>query len=130
MTAANEETDAERRRYPRTSLSILVQYRSESFEDFLADYALNLSLGGIFVSTDKPRPEGSIIYLQFSLADGSRLVEGMGRVVRVNPAGTTGRTPGMGIEFLHFDEPSMQLIEQILEHATGVRSPREPGKAT
>jgi molecular chaperone DnaK len=102
---------AERRRHPRTPLSILVQFRFDSFDDFLAEYSVNLSPGGIFLRTDEPRPEGSIIFLQFSLKDGSRLIEGMGKVVRVNPPGEG--VAGMGVEFLNFDDESMRLIEEI-----------------
>ena len=101
----------ERRRYPRSTLSILVQYRFNTFEDFLAEYSLNISLGGIFIRTEDPRAEGSIVYLQFSLQDGSRLIEGMGKVVRVNPPGH--RDTGMGVEFMSFDEESMALINDI-----------------
>ncbi len=111
MTAPDDEPGDDRRRYPRTKLSILVQYRFNSFEDFLAEYSLNISLGGIFIRTEWPKDEGAIVYLQFSLKDGSRLIEGMGKVVRVNPPGS--RDTGMGVEFLNFDEESMALINDI-----------------
>lgn len=108
------ETDSdERRRHPRTPLSILVQFRFNTFEEFLAEYSVNLSPGGMFIRTDEPREEGAVIYLQFSLKDGSRLIEGMGRVVRVNPPGVKDRVAGMGIEFVNFDDDSMALIEEI-----------------
>jgi uncharacterized protein (TIGR02266 family) len=110
----SDGSDAEKRRFARTELSLLVQYRFNTFEEFLAEYALNISAGGMFIRTDDPKTEGSIIYLQFSLKDGSRLIEGMGRVVRVNPPGVVGRTAGMGIEFLNFDDDSMALIDEIL----------------
>ncbi len=110
MSAIDEPGD-DRRRYPRSALSILVQYRFNTFEDFLAEYSLNISLGGIFIRTEDPKDEGSIVYLQFSLKDGSRLIEGMGKVVRVNPPGH--RDTGMGVEFLSFDEESMALINDI-----------------
>jgi uncharacterized protein (TIGR02266 family) len=102
-----------RRKHQRTPLSLLVQYRFNSFEDFLAEYSVNLSPGGMFISTDEPREEGSMIYLQFSLLDGSRLIEGLGKVVRVNPPGDQSRTAGMGVEFVNFDEESMALINEI-----------------
>lgn len=113
MDETNEFLNDDRRKFPRTKLSLLVQYRSNTFEEFLAEYSDNLSRGGIFIRTDSPREEGSLIYLQFSLSDGSRLIEGLGRVVRVNPVGVEGRVPGMGIEFVNFDEASIQLIEDI-----------------
>ncbi len=105
-----------RRKHPRTPLSLLVQYRFNSFEEFLAEYASNISLGGMFIRTSEPREEGAMIYLQFSLKDGSKLIEGLGKVVRVNPAGVPGREPGMGVEFVNFDAESGALIEEICSH--------------
>ncbi len=104
---------AERRRHPRTPLHLLVQYRFNTFEDFLAEYSTNISPGGMFIRTDQPLEEGAMVYLQFSLKDGSRLIEGMGKVVRVNPAGVKDRVAGMGIEFVNFDDESMELINEI-----------------
>lgn len=118
--SSDDQGGAERRRHERTPLSILVQFRFNTFEDFLADYSMNISPGGIFIRTDEPREEGAVIYLQFSLKDGSRLIEGMGKVVRVNPKGH--RDPGMGIEFVNFDEPSMQLINEICAARSGKKN--------
>jgi molecular chaperone DnaK len=110
----NDGNGSEKRRHARTPLNVLVQFRFDTFEEFLAEYSLNISPGGIFIRTELPRDEGAIIYLQFSLRDGSKLIEGMGRVVRVNPPpGTTERPPGMGIEFVNFDAASMTLISEI-----------------
>jgi uncharacterized protein (TIGR02266 family) len=102
-----------RRRFPRTPLSLLVQYRFNSFEDFLAEYSVNISPGGMFIKTDKPLEQGTMVYLQFTLKDGSRLIEGMGKVVWVNAVGMKDRVPGMGVEFVNFDDESMALIHEI-----------------
>ncbi|MBS1149760.1 MAG: Transcriptional regulatory protein algP [Myxococcaceae bacterium] len=110
---SDSESPDNRRKHARTPLSLLVQFRFNTFEDFLADYSHDISPGGMFIRTDEPQEEGSIIYLQFSLKDGSRLIEGMGKVVRCNPRGVAGRVAGMGIEFLNFDDESMALIQEI-----------------
>lgn len=102
------------RKHPRTEVALLVQYRFNSFEDFLAEYAVNLSPGGMFIRTDTPHELGAMISMQFSLKDGSKLIEGMGRVVRVTLPGQ-GPMPGMGIEFVNFDEQSSALIKQICD---------------
>jgi type IV pilus assembly protein PilZ len=109
--------DAERRKYPRVPLSLLIQYRFDTLEDFLSEYSTNISIGGMFIRTDKPKDEGTLVYLQFYLRDGAKLIEGLGRVVRVNPTDSAGdqATAGMGIEFVNFDEESMELIRQIVE---------------
>jgi molecular chaperone DnaK len=112
MTEPND-AGADRRRHDRTPLSLLVQFRFSTFEEFLAEYAVNLSPGGLFIRTEEPRAQGEVIYVQFSLKDGSRLIEGMGRVVRVNPPGVPGRPAGMGVEFLNLDPESQALVDAI-----------------
>ncbi len=103
--------DADRRRYRRVPLSLLIQYRFDTLEDFLSEYSTDISMGGMFIRTEQPKEEGTLVYLQFYLRDGAKLIEGLGRVVRVNPSDPTG----MGIEFVNFDEESMELIRQIVE---------------
>ncbi len=121
--APAQEGGIEKRRHPRAPLQLLVQYRFQSVGEFLAEYSSNISLGGMYIVTDQPRDEGEMIYLQFTLRDGSHLIEGLGRVVRTNRPGNLppGVEPGMGVEFVNFDEESMGLIEQIvtrrLDHA-------------
>jgi uncharacterized protein (TIGR02266 family) len=103
-----------KRRHARTRVSLLVQYRFNSLEDFIAEYAVNLSPSGIFITTDDPSPIGTMLYLQFSLKDGSRLIEGTGKVVRSQQA--EGDQPaGMGIEFVQFDAESTDLIGKICD---------------
>ena len=60
-------TGENRRRHERVPLTLLVQYRFNSFEDFLAEYSADISAGGMFIRTDDPREEGAMIYLQFWL---------------------------------------------------------------
>ncbi len=109
-----KKSGAERRQYPRAPVSLLIQYRFDTLEDFLAEYSTDVSIGGMFIRTQDVRDEGSLIYLQFCLRDGAKLIEGLGRVVRINPA-TDDEPGGMGVEFVNFDDESMKLIAQIVE---------------
>lgn len=113
MTKAKKSGE-DRRRYPRAPVSLLIQYRFDTLEDFLAEYSTDVSIGGMFIRTQDVRDEGSLIYLQFCLRDGAKLIEGLGRVVRINPA-TDDEPGGMGVEFVNFDDESMKLIAQIVE---------------
>jgi type IV pilus assembly protein PilZ len=113
---SKRKKDTERRKYPRVPLSLLIQYRFDTLEDFLSEYSTNISIGGMFIRTDQPKDEGTLVYLQFYLRDGAKLIEGLGRVVRVNPSDLADdAAAGMGIEFVNFDEESMELIRQIVE---------------
>ena len=104
---------ADKRRYPRVTLDLLVQYRVDTFEDFLSEYAANISTGGMFIETEEPRPVGTQLYFQFHLRDGTRLIEGLGEVVRVNPPESD--YPGMGLTFNNLDADSRELIEAIVQ---------------
>ncbi|MDQ3262084.1 MAG: TIGR02266 family protein [Myxococcota bacterium] len=102
-----------RRKHPRRELALLVQYRFNSLEAFLAEYATNLSPGGMFIRTDQPSPVGTTLHLQFSLKDGSRLIDGLVRVARVVTAGTHEHPAGMGVEFVDFDPELRALIQRL-----------------
>jgi uncharacterized protein (TIGR02266 family) len=107
-------TGVERRRYPRVPLNLLIQYRFDTFEEFMSEYASDISEGGMFIRTDDAREEGSMVYLQFALKDGTKLIEGLGRISRVNPP--NGQNPqGIGVEFVNFDDDSRALIQAIVE---------------
>lgn len=110
-----EPSGAERRKTRRAELSLLIQYRFDDYEQFLADRSLDISVGGMFIITDRPRREGDLICLQFRLKEGAPLIEGLGRVVRVNPPGIPGRVAGMGIEFVNMDEESLRTIADVVE---------------
>lgn len=104
--------DAERRKYPRVPINLLIQYRFDSFEEFEVDYAANLSEGGMYLRAEQPKPDGALIYLQFAFKDGRKLIEGLGRVIHVQPKGTAN--PGMGIELVSFDEEFKQMIRALI----------------
>ena len=78
----------ERRRHPRVKLNMLVQFRLQSYEHFLTDYASDVSTSGMFLRTREPKPEGTLLYFQFTTRDEGALIEGLGRVVRVYGDGT------------------------------------------
>lgn len=106
-------TDTERRIHPRLPLKMLVQFRLHDMDEFMRQHAVNLSAGGMFVRTTEPNEIGSMVYLQFRLADGEKLIEGLGEVVHVNPP--EHAVPGMGIEFVNLDKDSRRLIDQIIK---------------
>lgn len=109
-------TQQERRKFQRVPLNLLIQYKFETFEDFISEYAGDISMGGMFIRCDEARDEGSMVYLQFSLKDGTKLIEGLGRVVRVNP--NSGPNPGIGVEFVNFDDDSRAMIDAIIREKT------------
>jgi uncharacterized protein (TIGR02266 family) len=103
----------ERRVHPRVPLKMLVQFRLHDMDEFMREHAVNISAGGMFVRTAEPHTVGSMVYLQFQLIDGEKLIEGLGKVVHVNPPEHV--VPGMGIEFVNLDQGSRELIDRIIK---------------
>lgn len=105
---------AERRIFRRVPFFRKVQYRFETLEDFKSRFASDISLGGMFIRTEEPEPLGTVVFLEFDLQDGSKILTGYGKVVRVNPRGVPDFDPGMGIEFMKFDDESLARIKQLI----------------
>ncbi len=92
---------SERRGEDRVPLSIAVEYGS--IGDFLEDETANLSLGGMFIVTDSPSAEGTVLDLQFCLPGRAEPVRTRGIVIWVEND-TARLTPGMGVRFEALDE--------------------------
>ena len=78
----------------------------------MREHAVNLSVGGMFIATRNPWAKGALVYLQFRVADGGTLIEGLAKVVHVNPPGH--KQPGMGVEFVSLDEDSREFIDSAI----------------
>ena len=98
----------QQRKHARVPLNLLVQVRMDNFSTFMNEHAVNISAGGMYLHTDKPRPLKSMIYFQFGLTEGTSIIEGLGRVVRVDSG-------GMGIEFVGLEDRSKALIDHIVQ---------------
>ncbi len=110
---APELVKLEAKRIPVDSQVVL---KFDHFGGFFIDYAANLSLKGIFIKTDDPKPAGSIFIFEIWLGDERRLVHGIGEVVWVRRAEEgINRPTGMGIRYLKLDDESRQVIHRIIE---------------
>jgi len=114
-TPAGRATGPERRLFRRVPFFRKVQYKFETIEQFKSEMANDISLGGMFIKTDAPEPIGSVIYLEFDLQDGTKILSGYGKVVRViSKPSPPEFEAGMGVEFLRFDDDSMEKIRQLV----------------
>ena len=95
---------AEKRKYPRIATRIQVKWRCDPVEQPTADYtenvAKNISLGGMFVATDEPLPEGSLVTLLFSTVPEESPVT-VNAIVRWRRRWLSPR--GMGLAFYEFE---------------------------
>jgi molecular chaperone DnaK len=110
-----------RRRHPRAPMALLIQYRFNTLEDFLAEYVTNVSPGGMFILSAAPPPVGTTLHLQFSLKDGSKLIDGLAKVVRQVAVATPESPAGMGVEFVELTPEARAIVQKMVEGALGKR---------
>jgi uncharacterized protein (TIGR02266 family) len=100
-----------------TSQPLLV--RCESWGEFVALYATDVSQGGMFVVTDDPPPVLSEVEIRMVLPEGHEMPL-RARVVHViepAQAAHARREPGVGIELIGLDAAKRAQIVQLVEFA-------------
>jgi len=96
----------EKRKYPRIATNVHVRFRNEFLSkearDYLGGVAENLSLGGMFVSSDHLLSKGSIITLEFEIESEDKNVSTINARAVVRWVRRWRSPRGMGIEFIEF----------------------------
>src|SRR6187399_3123258 len=101
----------------RGPVNLRIKFRSESLQQFIERYGVDVSRGGIFIRTREPLPVGTRLKLDFQLVDTAPLFQGDGTVVwiREHDASRAGVTPGMGVRFDRLTPESQTTLDTILE---------------
>lgn len=104
----------------RVPLEREVVLEFEHFSSFISEYSANVSLGGMFVKTDKPHLPDTVFRFEVRLADDAPLIAGLAKVLWVREVDEgVARPAGMGVRFLQLEDQGRALIEQIVrEHLT------------
>jgi uncharacterized protein (TIGR02266 family) len=126
------ESGKERRVHPRKDVSLRVRVKAENLDDFVDQFAHNISRGGLFLRSQKPYPVDTVLQFEIQLKDGSRVLRGKGKVTWSQPPPGPGEKPrncGMGVKFMGLDAASKELVERILEHKEELNSPPSPAPA-
>src|SRR5436190_24012424 len=100
----------------RVPVNLRIKFRSETIEQFVERYAVDVSRGGIFIRTREPLAVGTQLKFDFQLQDTSPLMAGEGTVVwiREHDPSRAGVTPGMGVRFDKLSPTSQPVLERIL----------------
>jgi len=98
------------------ALTLRIKFKSASLEEFIGRYGVDVSPGGIFIRTKQPVDVGTTLQFDFSLADGSPLLCGLGTVawVRENDPSRANNVPGMGLRFDKLTPESQHAHQTIL----------------
>lgn len=95
-----------------------VDYRTVG--SFITDYTRNISKGGVFVQTSLPLEVGVRVRLRLTLPDGDAPFGLDGVVKWVSTLRDKDKhPPGMGIEFVDFDEHTRSKLEALVKAYTG-----------
>ncbi len=108
----------DRRKHVRKPVSMQVCYRT--LDTFFYDYALNISMGGIFIKTENPLARGSEVEIEFQVPGSPKSFCTTGTVVRVVfPQSDLPEPAGMGIEFKQLTDDDKDIINLLWEKSTG-----------
>lgn len=100
----------------RVPIATKVAFKFDRFTGFISEYSANISPTGMFITTNRPEPPGSVLDFEFQLGDGFDLIRGKGEVVWTRAvAEGPSRPAGMGIRFLELAEGSKELIYRIVD---------------
>ncbi len=111
---------ANRQSHARALVQFGVEYHQEGERS--QGTCLNLSRGGMFITTDRPTPTGSEVSLFFTLPGVSHPFSVLARVVWARGQETgPGSTTGMGVQFLDPKPSEAALIGAVVDRTCGDR---------
>jgi uncharacterized protein (TIGR02266 family) len=106
-----------RRAFPRYNAHFAVRFAT--VQDFVLEYAANISAGGVFVHTENPPPLKSVVQVEMQLPGTGPAVPARGMVVhRVTKqeAEQRGTLPGVGVQFMDADDEFRRRIDAAIAH--------------
>jgi len=103
-------------RQKRVRLERKVSLKFKDLGGFVTELSHNLSMGGMFLRTDRPQPPGTLFDFELNLEEEGRVVQGIGEVVWTREETEAADRPaGMGVRFLELAPGSRALIFQVVD---------------
>jgi len=125
MTSPSDDSPYTRRD-KRVDLDADVSMAFEQTRSLTKEQILNVSVGGMFVETERQETVGSLAQFEIRLEGESQPIEGVGEVVWVRKEiEGAGRPAGMGVRFLALDPRSRDRLEALMaqQEAKALASP-------
>ena len=113
------------RKAARAPVTLKIRFKSDTLEQFVERYAVDVSRSGIFIRTKKPFTVGTKLHFEFQLQNSSLLIKGEGTVawMREPEPKRPQVAPGMGVRFDELAPGGEEMLERIL------REKQERGRA-
>ncbi len=108
--------DTHTRQAKRTPVTLKIKFKSQTLDQFIERYSVDVSHGGIFIRTKDPLAVGTPLRFEFQLKDATPLIRGEGTVVwtRERDPSRAGIAPGMGVRFDRLGDGSQEVLDKIL----------------
>ena len=104
----------------RVDIRYEINREFHSLEEFLREYAMNVSARGAFIRTTDPLPVGTKVRLKFTvILDTFETIEGVGRVVHSIEPGQAEH-PGIGVVFTSLTERSRDVLTKLFVNVPDV----------
>jgi uncharacterized protein (TIGR02266 family) len=105
--------NGDRREHARVRSPVIIDYAT--VDHFFRDYALNISLGGIFIRTEEVLPVGTQLKIHFSIPELEDFIDTTGVVVRTIDVSDGEDPKGMGIAFEDLEAEAKALLDGLVE---------------
>ena len=109
-----EHKKGDRRKFPRVRLATQVQCETA----MLLTYSRDVSAGGMFIETNTPLPNGSILTLRFNLDDDSSVIAKGVVTYQVKKF-------GMGVQFIELATEDRKRIEEYVSQGKVLPEPKK-----
>jgi molecular chaperone DnaK len=122
LTHPHKETKGE-------ALGLVVKLQFATPEEFLAQYGVNITLGGIYLRAKSVKPPGTAVKLELKLADGTPIIQALTVIHFVTGQAGQGIS-GMGLRFLQVEPATQRFLDTSvapLPHAHSPHPPLPPG---
>jgi uncharacterized protein (TIGR02266 family) len=118
-------TANDKRAERRVPVALRIRLRYSDVDQFISKFAINISRGGMFLSSRNPKPIGTHLQFEMRLVDDSPVIEGSGEVrwIREYDRHHPNQPHGMGIRFFELKPDSQVVLERIIEHRRSVGEP-------
>ena len=110
------QKETKRRESARATLSTSRRWEFRSGTGFFDSVVVDLSEGGMFVSSANPQLPGSAVEFEVRFADGMPSIGGRGRIVwTCDRTVQTDQVSGMGIRFVELYGDSLAVVRSAIE---------------
>jgi uncharacterized protein (TIGR02266 family) len=128
MTPEGPQEEPKFRKSTRAPLVAPVDLQYAGFKEKETVYTANISVDGMFIQTDMPKPVGVSLRFELHVHKSGDPIRGFGEVawLRVRNEGP-GAPAGMGIQFRYVEENSQQALRKVV--ANTIRASSTTGGA-